>query len=86
MPMRRTEHINGELPMIYSYKHSTNRSPRLRTRMTHVQNSEDQLHKKRQHCKFTSSLLFPTAELTTLLDVNVVQAFESALRLLGQAG
>ena len=52
--------------------------------MQHVQNSEEDLEKKRKHC----TLLILSYEammrffLTLQLDVDVVKAFESALALL----
>lgn len=52
--------------------------------MQHVQNSEEDLEKKRKHCmlltlSYKVTMLFP---LTLQIDVNVVKAFESALALL----
>jgi hypothetical protein len=54
---------------------------RLQTRVQHVANSECQLEEKRQHCMYTFVPEQNTPGLS-VLDIRVVQAFESALSLL----
>ncbi|KAH7379317.1 hypothetical protein DE146DRAFT_625558 [Phaeosphaeria sp. MPI-PUGE-AT-0046c] len=57
------------------HTHETDRTfQRLKTRTSHVQNSENSLEQRRHHCKFTTNIHH--------LDINVVKAFESALSLL----
>ena len=60
-------------------------SKRLRTRIAYTQNSEEALEAKRQHCRFLTGggyFVF-WAVLIYRIDIKVVQAFESALALLG---
>ena len=57
---------------------------RLRTRIAYTQGSEESLEAKRQHCKYPCLVLRWWALLTLCAtDIKVVQAFESALQLLG---
>lgn len=59
-------------------------SKRLRTRIAYTQNSEEALEAKRQHCRFPSlGVLLLEDLLNGRIDIKVVQAFESALALLG---
>ena len=62
-------------------------SKRLRTRIAYTQNSEEALEAKRQHCGFPPYYFagFPSWALLIYdcIDIKVVQAFESALALLG---
>ena len=60
-------------------------SKRLRTRIAYTQNSEEALEAKRQHCRFLPCLqgFASWALLNDRIDIKVVQAFESALALLG---
>ena len=60
-------------------------SKRLRTRIAYTQNSEEALEAKRQHCRFLigGGVFGSWAVLIGRVDIKVVQAFESALALLG---
>jgi hypothetical protein len=56
----------------------------MKTQITLVQHNEDELETKRQHCKLRSEHFFRNKTLTHhFADVKVVEAFKSALQLLG---
>jgi hypothetical protein len=55
---------------------------RLRTRSAFVQNSEQSLGKKQQHCKLSASPINTDLVLTLLTDEKVLNAFETAMSLL----
>lgn len=55
----------------------------LRTRMASVQTSEEMLDEKKAHCMAFLSLSLNAALLTLLTDSKVVNAFNSAMALLG---
>lgn len=56
---------------------------RLKTHMTLVQHQENELEQKRDHCKRSLSCSLRMAKLTDAADIKVVDAFKSALQLLG---
>lgn len=57
---------------------------RLKTQMTLVEHHEDELEKKRLHCAYHQfSLGYLDVLIDALADVKVVEAFQSALQLLG---
>ena len=55
--------------------------------MHYVQHEEHELEQKRSHCKllvaYRSSVSISVWPLTVLADIKVVEAFKSALQLLG---
>lgn len=56
----------------------------MKTQITLVQHNEEVLQSKRQHCKLRCDHNFRTQTLTHhSADVKVVEAFKSALQLLG---
>jgi len=55
---------------------------RLKTRICHVQISEEQLEEKRVHCEYSLGQMFVFAMLKLITDEKVVTAFQSALELL----
>jgi hypothetical protein len=56
----------------------------MKTQITLVQHNEEELETKRQHCKLRSKHYFRDQILRHhSVDVKVVEAFKSALQLLG---
>ncbi|GAB7363829.1 hypothetical protein MBLNU230_g4395t1 [Neophaeotheca triangularis] len=65
---------------------STNIYNRLSTHMAYVQNEENSLEEKRKHCKQAHWRFAMAITYNSFADVQVVQAFKSALQLLSNNG
>jgi hypothetical protein len=76
--MTMTEHGNGRHSAHFVLS-STDLSS-LKTRERYVQLSEQKLEEKKKHCEYEDWRYSP---VTNKVDVEVVQAFQSALKLLG---
>jgi hypothetical protein len=79
-----TDRASGKNISLLSY-HELTRIHSLKTRMFHVQMSEEALEKKRQHCEFTVTYSFLVGRINMRIDIRVVKAFENALLLFNEA-